>query len=54
LNLTAGLSCLVIGVNLLVFGPIKIVEPNPVIVAVEVVLAVVTIALNVREVRKPE
>jgi len=50
LNLTAGLSCLFIGVNLLVYGSIKIVEPNPLIVVAEVVLAVVTIALNVREV----
>lgn len=52
LNLTAGISCLIIGVNLLVYGSIKIVEPNPIIVAVEVVLALVTIALNIREVTK--
>lgn len=51
LNLTAAISCLVIGLNILMYGSIMIVEPNPVIVAVEVVLAIVTILLNVREVR---
>lgn len=50
LNLTAAVSCLVIGANILLYGSIQIIEPNPLIVAVEVVLAVVTIALNVREV----
>ena len=52
LNLTAGISCLVIGVNLLVYGSIKIVEPNPWVLGAEVVLALVTIALNIREVVK--
>lgn len=54
LNLAAGISCLVIGANIILFGSIKIVEPNLVIVAVEVAMAIMTISLNVREVVKHE
>lgn len=48
LNLTAGISCLIISLNILIYGPVKIVEPNPYIVLTEVTLALATIALNVR------
>jgi len=52
LNLTAGISCLIISLNILLYGPIKIVEPNPYILIIETFLAMATIALNIREALK--
>lgn len=48
LNLTAGISCLIVSLNILIYGPIMLLEPNIYIVVAEVLLASVTIALNVK------
>ena len=50
MNLAACVSCLIVSLLILVHGSILIVDPNPYIVAAEVVLASTTIALNAREV----
>ena len=49
LNLVACISCLIISLNILIFGPIMIEEPNIYIVITEVFLATITILLNVKE-----
>lgn len=54
LNLAAAIACLFISLNLLLYGSIKIVEPNIYIVAAEMILATVTIALNIKEVIRRE
>lgn len=49
LNLVACIACLIISLNILIYGPIMIEEPNIYIVITEVFLASITILLNVNE-----
>ena len=52
LNLTMCISCLIVSLNLLIYGPIKILELNSYIVAIEVLLAFVAVVLNAMEALK--
>ena len=52
MNLAACVSCLIVSLLILVHGSILIVDPNPYIVAAEVVLASTTIILNIRELNR--
>ena len=52
LNLTTCISCLIVSLNLLIYGPIKILESNSYIVAIEVLLAFVAVVLNAMEALK--
>ena len=49
-NLAACIACFIISVQLLLYGSIMILDPNPYIVAAEVILSFTTIILNIREV----